>query len=48
MTVNNIFPIFLKCSSAGLTEDLATASAPAIAQLGSAVLLEQVECTVSR
>lgn len=39
MTVNNILPIFLKCSSVGLMEDIATASAPAVAQLGSTELL---------
>lgn len=39
MTVNTILPIFLKCSSVGLTEDISTASAPAIAQLGSTALL---------
>jgi len=40
MTVNNILPIFLNCSSVGLMEDITTASAPAIAQLDSTALLD--------
>lgn len=38
-SVNNMLPLFLKCSDVGPMEDIPTASAPAISHPSSTVLL---------